>query len=73
MAYKIYGRPDEPHLNISVDGWDVFGMTLQDVKPEAHEWLAQHLDERFQQASERAAAKAVREHQAKLRGLLGVV
>ncbi len=72
MAHKIYGDDEDQMLLITVDGWDVFGMTLTPVAPESREWLAKHLDEKFQEAYQRAARLAVRDHQQELRKLLGI-
>lgn len=72
MAYKIYGDRDEPSLYVTVDGWEVFGCTLEGVAEDSREWLAQHIDKAFQRAYERAGQIAVRKHQAELCKLLGV-
>lgn len=72
MTYKIYGDEEDIMLGIYVDGWCVFGMTLNPVKPESREWLAKHLDESFQRASQRAAHAAVEQHKAEIRKLLGI-
>jgi hypothetical protein len=72
MAYKIYGDRDEPRLVVMVEGWDVFGCTLEGVAEDSREWLAQHIDKAFQAAYERAGRLAVRKHQVELCKLLGV-
>ena len=71
MTYKVYGYPEDQMLCITVNGWEVFGMTLTPVAPESREWLAQHLDESFQREHKRAAELAVQAHQREQRKLLG--
>lgn len=72
MSHQIYDADEHPYVVIFVNGYEVFGTTLNDVKPESREWFANHIDEGFQKAYERAAALAVRNHQYELRKLLGI-
>ena len=71
MAYQIYGEGVDATLNITVDGWYVFGCTLTPIAPESREWFAKHIDQAFQKASERAGQIAVAKHQDALLKLLG--
>ena len=72
MSHQIYDTDDHPFVVVTVDGYEVFSSSLNDVKPESREWFANHIDNGFQRAYERAAALAVRNHQYELRKLLGM-
>ena len=71
MTWKIYGQ--SPMLSIVVDGWEVFGMSLSPVAPDKREWLAAHLDQRFEREIDRAKNEAVTAYKAELRKMLGVL
>lgn len=72
MTYEIYGDPERPKLLIVHDGWEILNMTLSGVNPDSREWLADILNERIGQAIDSAKQRAIHQHQAELRKLLGV-
>lgn len=72
MAYRIYGEGEDTMLMVTVDGWEVFTITLEPVKPESREWLAGHIDKAFQAANTRSKKKAIAEHNEAIKNILGI-
>lgn len=72
MAYKIYGEGVDAMLSITVDGYEVFGMTLDPVNEKSWQWLAEHLDTKFQRASAKAFNAGRNDAQVQMRRALGM-
>ena len=72
MSYKIYDEDDYPHMEVTHNGWEVFGMSLSGVKPESRKWIANRISEGFTKQIEKARAEGYLQAQSDIRKALGI-
>lgn len=63
---------DGPMLRVVVNGYEVFGCTLQDVNPDGRQWLADHITKALKREINRAFNEGRRNAQAEIRRSLGL-
>ena len=71
MPYRIYDD-DGPMLSVTVDGFKVFGCTLEYVQADKREWYAQHIEDAFSRQFESAFNKGRRDAQRDIRAAIGL-